>query len=240
MTFFDPDPELIWLFCMTHPDDELAVAPWIKRVSGGAKAWISWTHSTPVREAEARHAATLLGIPEERLRFFHAPDGGAAEDMSRLLPLFREMMQEIKPDRVVCGAFEQGHLDHDATNLLVNLAYDGTVLEAPFYHTYLTRMPTLNRFATDGAGGELRVELWERKLTIEIARAYKSQRIAWNLFWGNLRELLIHKERLGTVVRLRVQAHKDFLKPNLPDDLRKRVEQSDQWRRWIEAARAIL
>lgn len=225
---------------MTHPDDELAVAPWIKRLGNGGKVWISWTHATPVREAEARQAAARLGVPEKRLRFFHAPDGGVAEDMPRLLPLFKQMMQEIKPDRVVCGAFEQGHLDHDATNLLVNLSYDGTVLEAPFYNTYLTRMPTLNRFATDEGGEELPVEPSERKLTIEVARSYKSQRIAWNLYWGNLRELLLHKERLGAVVRLRTQSHRDFLRPNLPDDLRKRVEQTAQWRRWTEAARAIL
>ena len=49
--------------------------------------------------------------------------------MPGLLSSFRAMMARVKPDRVVCGAFEQGHLDHDATHWLVTHSFDGPVFE---------------------------------------------------------------------------------------------------------------
>jgi hypothetical protein len=32
---FDPDPSLRRLFCFTHPDDELGIAAWVRRLTGG-------------------------------------------------------------------------------------------------------------------------------------------------------------------------------------------------------------
>jgi LmbE family N-acetylglucosaminyl deacetylase len=73
---FDPDPTLRWAFCMTHPDDEISICAWIKWLAeNGNDVFLSWTHSNPSREREARAAAALMGVPEDRLMFFDAPDG---------------------------------------------------------------------------------------------------------------------------------------------------------------------
>src|SRR5436309_3061988 len=108
---FDVDPNLRWAFCMTHPDDEISICAWIKRlVENGNEVFLSWTHSTPSREAEARAAAALMGITEEHLTFFEAPDAGVVDHLGTLLPRFADFLTRIRPDRVCCGAFEQGHI----------------------------------------------------------------------------------------------------------------------------------
>lgn len=240
MTVFDTDPKLVWLFCMTHPDDELSIAAWASRlVAQGNPVWMSWTHDTAVRMEEARAAAALIGISRERLFFHHGTDGRIPEEMPALLPHFNHMVESVRPDRVVCGAFEQGHLDHDATNLLVNRVFGGLILEAPFYHTYLTRLPQIGWFA-NGGGEAIALTAAERALKRTLLRTYPSQRIRSNLMWAELRNRLKGRGSLLSEERLRVQIHKDFLRPNLPPALSTRVERSPQWARWQKAAQAIL
>jgi LmbE family N-acetylglucosaminyl deacetylase len=236
---FDPDPSLVWLFCPTHPDDELAFAAWARHlVRNGNEVWLSWTHHTPVRRAEALRAAAALGVPEARAFFHGGTDGSVCDEIPTLLPSFRAMMERVRPDRVVCGAFEQGHLDHDATHRLVTLAYDGVVLEAPFYHTYVRpRLQTMNRFS-DPRGQEIReLDAEERAWKKGLARNYPSQTIWRILFWHEAtrwivgrRPELLRDERLR-VVRRPV----DYLRPAHPSALAARVEASPRWRRWREA-----
>ena len=147
MKLFDPDPTLRWLFCMTHPDDEISICAWIRRLAAaGAHVSMCWTHTAPHRESEARAVADLLGVPAQNLTFLGAPDGTVCNHLAELLPLMRTAVAKARPDRVVCGAFEQGHLDHDSTNWLVHRAWNGLVLEVPFYHSYHTRLQTMNCF----------------------------------------------------------------------------------------------
>ena len=48
MTLFDADIGERWLFCMTHPDDEISICAWIRRLTdAGVDVFLSWTHSTP-------------------------------------------------------------------------------------------------------------------------------------------------------------------------------------------------
>ncbi|MEA2552601.1 MAG: hypothetical protein QOJ65_777, partial [Fimbriimonadaceae bacterium] len=156
MKAFDTNPKLRWLFCMTHPDDEISICAWIRHLTQqGNEVHISWTHSNPTREAEARAVSLLLGVPNKHLHFLHSTDGRIPEEMPILLRKFQNLMDEVRPDRVCCGAFEQGHLDHDATNFLVRHSFHGPIFEIPFYHTYLTRFQRLNRFAHP-AGEEVR------------------------------------------------------------------------------------
>lgn len=234
MKAFDFNPELRWLFCMTHPDDEISVGGFLFELHrAGAEVHICWTHSTPVRARESRVALDYLH--PDRLRFFEAEDGRVVDDLSGLVPKFRELMERVQPDRVVCGAFEQGHLDHDATNWLVNATFPGPVLEAPFYHTYLTKMPRVGRFA-DPDGEQILVLSREASgAKLKLARSYPSQRIWWNLIWANLRASATGDGSLRATERLRFQTHFDFLTPNLPEPLRSRVEKSAKWRRWVEA-----
>lgn len=241
MKLFDDDPDIRWLFCMTHPDDEIAIAAWIKRLCvGGREVWLSWTHDTPIRESEARVAAGRLGVDQDRLVFFHAHDREVVDHLKELLPQYRDLITAARPSRVVCPAFEQGHLDHDATNLLVNRSYDGLILETPLYHTYLTPFPRLNQYATPEGEEVLSISREERAFKFDLARSYRSQSIARNIWWANAREAFLGRELLGMSERLRVQKHSDFLRPNLPDQLAQRVANSKQWSRWLSAVRAIL
>src|SRR5690348_12941912 len=142
---------------MTHPDDEISICAWIKRlVENGNDVFLSWSHSTPEREREARAAAALMGVHQDRLKFFGAPDGNVVDQIPDLIESTRGWFELANPDRVCCGAFEQGHIDHDATNFIVNRAFRGMILEIPFYHSYLVRLQRINRFA-DPRGEEVRV-----------------------------------------------------------------------------------
>lgn len=237
MTAFDPDPSLRWLFCMTHPDDEISICAWIKRLTdAGAEVHLNWTHSNEVREREGRLVADILGVPSSNLSFMQATDGSVCDELAILKPRFQELMERVKPDRVACGAFEQGHLDHDSTNWLVNQAYSGPVYEIPFYHPYTRRLQHMNKFATPQGQEALPLRGDEWTLKLEVAKSYRSQNI-WSVLWwyeawqiARFKPIELRKREL-----LRLQIHRDFLTPNLPDPLKSQVERSAQWRRWREA-----
>ena len=241
MRLFDQDSGQRWLFCMTHPDDEIAISVWIKRLtSAGADVFMSWTHSTPEREAEARAAARILGVHEGNLFFHQAPDGDVVNCIWDLITAFREMMALVRPNRVVCAAFEQGHLDHDATNFVVNHSFEGPILEIPLYHTYTTRLQKINRF-TSGEGEEvLELTPLEQEFKLQVAKSYPSQNIWSVLLWYEIyRAVTLRPVRLRRTERMRMQAHRSFLRPNLPDGLCERVRTSAQWQRWIAAVGPI-
>ena len=222
---------------MTHPDDEISICAWIHRLCRlGIEAHVAWTHSKPHREAEARAVATRLGVSQERLTFFNATDGGTHRELEQLLPKFRSLMRAVKPDRVCCGAFEQGHTDHDTTNYLVNRSFEGTVLEIPFYHTYLTRLQTLNRFS-DSRGQEiLELDLDEQRLKRAVARQYPSQNIWSVLLWYEISQnVRLRPMQLVKSERMRVQSHFDFSRPNHPPRLAERVSHSSRWIDWSGA-----
>jgi len=219
---------------MTHPDDEISICAWIKRLtSQGNEVFVSWTHSNDVREVEAQAAAHLLGVKPSHIRFFGAPDKVVVDEIPELRQPFYKMMREIRPDRVVCGAFEQGHLDHDATNFLVNTTFDGPVLEVPFYHAYLRRFQRLNRFANPAGQEVIGLSRDEQRFKKHVARQYPSQRIWSNLVWYEIYQgVRLKSIELPKTERMRLQTHRDWFSPNLPEPLRSRVLRCPNWRRW--------
>ncbi len=224
---------------MTHPDDEISICAWIKHLADvGCDVFLSWTHSTPEREAEARAAAAFLGVPQSRLMFFAAPDKGIAEELGSLIPRFEEWIGDVRPDRVCCGAFEQGHIDHDATNFLVNRSFRGPVFEIPFYYSYIVRLQRINRFA-DPRGQEIRsLDKDEQKFKRLIAKQYPSQNIWSVLLWYEvLQGSKLKRAELARTERMRLQTHRDFLSPNLPPRLAQRVRRYPIWQRWERAVR---
>jgi len=238
---FDPDPGLRWAFCMTHPDDEISICGWIKRLTAnGNSVFLSWTHSTERRQREARAAAAVLGVPEANLRFFGARDGGVVDEIGRLEPEFREWFRTVRPDRVCCGAFEQGHIDHDATNFLVNRTFSGAVLEIPFYYSYIVRLQRINRFA-DPRGEEVRhLDIDEQRFKKLIARQYPSTNVWSVLLWYELFQgSKLRRVDLARTERMRLQTHRDFLTPNLPPRLAERVRRCEKWQRWERAVRGL-
>ena len=241
MKVFSTDPSLRWLICLTHPDDEISICAWIRRlVKNGNSVHLAWTHSNSIRENEARNVARLLGVPQENLTFFGATDASVCDEIVDLLPKFQKMMDDVKPDRVCCGAFEQGHIDHDATNYLVNQTFPGPVLEIPFYHTYTTRLQRMNRFSDPRGEEVLHLEPEEQAVKKKVARQYPSQNIWRVLLWYEVWQLAGLKPiALAKSERMRFQVHKDFLTPNHPPVIARKVEASALWRRWRAALAKI-
>lgn len=243
MKAFELDHKQKWLFCMTHPDDEISICAFIKRLTeSGHEVFLSWTHSTAPRQQEGTKAATnYLGVRKDQIFTLEATDGEIAFEMPDLLPKFQTLLEDIRPDRICCGAFEQGHIDHDSTNLMVNTLYTGPVLEIPFYHTYTTRFQTMNDFATKDKGERLNLTSEETKFKIEFAKQFPSQTIWRNLVAYEAWQALQRKPvELSKRELMRFQSHKNFLQPNLPEPLAHRVKNHKTWQRWTEAATQVL
>jgi LmbE family N-acetylglucosaminyl deacetylase len=238
---FDESCKDTWLFFFAHPDDELAICAWISRlVSTGNRVHMCWVHSTPVREKEARCSASLLKVPQSQLHFLSGKDGHIVEQMSTLAEEFRQIIRVVKPDRVCTCAFEQGHLDHDATNFLAANTFAGPILEYPLYHTYLTTYKRVNRFASQDTGEVLRLCAGERALKHKISNCYPSQPLKLKLTAYELINLArLSPQRLALTERLRFQTHFEFLQPNLPEPLSRKVVESDKWRRWRSGVEAF-
>lgn len=236
---FDPDPNLRWLFAMTHPDDEISIIAWLQELArNGNEVWLSWTHHNPIREAEARRVAERLGVPQERLLFHGATDGEVCDELLRLREPFQAMIEQVKPDRVVAAAFEQGHLDHDATNWLIHQAFTGAIYEVPLYYSYLTRLPRVNRFADPSREEQYVLTPEQRKVKIETAKSYPSQRIWVNMVFAEMRSRLVGDGSLVASERLRLQTSTDFTQVALPEPLASRVRTSTSWQRWLAAIQA--
>lgn len=227
-----------WLFCMTHPDDEISVCATIRRlVSAGHHVSLSWTHSPDFRLAEGHSGAVLMGVDLANCFHHHSTDGDTCEELAKLRPSFEKMMDAAKPDVVVCGAFEQGHLDHDATNWLVNQTFDGPVIEVPFYHTYVRpRVQRMNQFS-DPSGQEVVVlDRAEQRFKLDFAKHFKSQNI-WQvlLLFEVASTLLLQPAMLRKREVFRLQTHRDFYRPNHPAKIAHKVIATPQWQRWLNA-----
>jgi hypothetical protein len=239
---FDPDPKLRWLIWLTHPDDEIFIAGWILRlVQAGAEVHLAWTHSTPERRRESLRACRFLGIAGENLTFLEGTDRHLPEEIAHLLPQVKAVVDSVAPDRVAVGAFEQGHLDHDATHLMVRRAFDGPMLEFPEYHPYTRLFPRLGRFGEGTAEGEsitLTPAEFARKR--QICEMYPSQRIALNLWAADLRARLSGDVPLGSREYLRgVEPDPDYRTPQHGPRMREEVEASEGWARWVRAVDAL-
>ena len=226
---------------MTHPDDEISIAAWIRRlVLAGAEVHLSWTHSTPVREKEGRHAAKVLGVPEDRLTFWDFPDGDVVDHLPDVVAKMQGLMDRVKPDRFCCGAFEQGHLDHDSTVYAVCQTFDGPIFEIPFYHAYLSRVQRLNRFATPGPEEVLHLSPEEQRFKKDFAKLYPSTNIWSCLFWYEVYQAIRFKPvELAKTERMRLKIGDDFATPKHAGPLKTKVEESARWKRWLDAMRRV-
>ena len=225
-----------WLFCMTHPDDEISICAWIRRLTAnGNEVYMSWTHSNQFREAESRKVAELLGVPQANLTFHCATDGKVGAEFEPMLSAFYEMVSHIKPDVIACGAFEQGHPDHDTTNVLVNTVFCGDVLEIPFYHTYATKLQHVNSFSDPAGQSVLQLKPEEIKLKREVAKLFVSQNIWKVLLWFEIWQAIqCRGSNLSSREVMRIQKHKLFRVPNHPYGLAKKIEQTETWRTWCD------
>ncbi len=241
MTAFDDNLNLKWLFCLTHPDDEIFIASWIKQLtSKGCQVYLSWTHHTHLRKKESILAAKILGVPEENLFFLDGRDGYILEDIPNLQDSFNKIIQDIKPDRIACGAFEQGHIDHDATNFMVNQIYDGPIFEIPFYHTYLTMFPKVGTFLNRDNIEVRYLNSSDRITKKNVLNVFRSQSIKLNILAYELKEkLLLNGGNFFKREEMRLQTHKNFMRPNYPDAIGELLKQNKVWARWIDVISKI-
>lgn len=230
------------LLAFTHPDDEMSIAAFIWQLQkDGVPLSALWTHSTPAREAETRTSLLKIGVKGDQLRFLAGKDGGIVHEIPRLREEIKSIIDEFKPTRVVTHAFEQGHLDHDATNLLVHLTFDGPTYEVPFYHTYLDRFPVIYRFSTseDEESRELTdAEVAKKR---EMLDCYPSQTIKRNVALYDLAiRFGLRKRRLLSTERMRLQTYYNYRSPNHPVETARKIEASDDWHHWLRAVEHVL
>jgi len=239
-TAFDLDPNIKWLFCFTHPDDELSIVAWINRlVKSGAQVYLAWSHSNPIREKESRKVASEIGLNQENLTFLTGTDGAICDELLNLKPQFESLISRVSPDRIACGAFEQGHLDHDATNFLVTEIFGGPIFEIPFYNSYVTRLMRMNRFSKEENQEIIDLTPEEQDLKVRLAKMYPSQNI--------YRCLLVHEAlqfclgrgiNIHKTERMRLQGKIDYLRPIHADPVLKRLQNHKSWQRWESAVNA--
>lgn len=234
MKAFDSESGLVRLFLFAHPDDEIALCCWIRElVQRGETVHLGWMHTTPTRRAEAEQAAKALGVTN--LRFFGTPDGTLAEEMAGWVPKVRTWIEDTMPDRVYTGAFEQGHLDHDATHWIIRQAYAGPIFETPLYHPYCTRFPVMNRFANTSDEEVKSLTKAQIRFKKDYAKSFPSQNIWRNLLAAESRLRATQKDSLAASERLRLATNREFGIPALPPKLAQRVGRSKKWQRWLRA-----
>lgn len=235
MKALDFSPGIRWLFCFAHPDDELAVAAFLKRlVQYGATVSAAWFHSTPIRQAESESAAIHIGIG--RSVFLDFPDGGFVHRLPELQSQVTEVIASVQPDRIVCASFEQGHLDHDSLNWAVCRAFRGPIIEFPEYWPYSPKVRVVNRFPAPEGEEVLELSPGEQAWKRCLARMYPSQGIRGYLGWYEVwKKLMLRPANLIRTERVRVQPGIDYMTPAHAGRIRERILRSPEWKTWMKA-----
>ncbi len=238
MTAFDSNPAERWLFVFPHPDDEIAIIGWIHHLhSQGIPLACAWVHANPVREAESRVVFKPLGI--ETLHFGPGPDREFINQIPQLAAWLGTLTESFQPTRIVTTAFEQGHLDHDATNFVVNRLRAAPVFELPLYHPYDRILQTMNQFAGKGESEKRTLTMSEHALKCRLLSAYPSQRLGTILQTARTIKRLTGRPDPFLVEHLRLQTHLDFRRPNLGPRDSARIMNSRPWARWISAIKDV-
>lgn len=233
MKAFDTDPSIRWMLVFPHPDDELALAAWLARLAQvGCPLKCVWVHSNPQREQESRNVLMRLGITRE-LAFLGLPDGRVHTQIEPLTEIALQVIEDFRPTRLVIPAFEQGHLDHDATNMAFSRAgRKVTVYEYPLYSSYASKFPQIGRFADATREEIFTLSEAERTLKSDLVGCYPSQSIARNLRWAEIRERLLRGDSLLKHERLRLQVPFDYRQPHVRPKEMKKVRRSSNWDVW--------
>ena len=143
--------------------------------------------SPAVRNAESLAVLTTIGVPAANVAFIGSeasiPDGKLVEHLAIAFDRLNERMRGIEVERVYCLAWEGGHHDHDASQLVAAAFANVRGVLARTYEMPLYRgMGRLFRLAAP-----FDVESWtRRKLTFRdgyrlsmLAWRYHSQRSTW-------------------------------------------------------------
>lgn len=179
------------LVIVAHPNDEFGVAATLRghtrRGDDVCAAWLAHDDRTDVRdlrEAEARHAMSIIDVPPENLRFPDLPSQPLAFQLPEVADAVRALVDEFSPDVIYVPAYEGGHPDHDAVNFAAweaALPLGVEVREFPLYRaaerTWLRRLPVFGRLLPSIGASDVR-ELTPRESRFKrtVWGVYKSQR----------------------------------------------------------------
>jgi LmbE family N-acetylglucosaminyl deacetylase len=195
------------LFVFAHQDDEIAFA---SRIAYALRN--GWTVTcayltdgqarnvpSSIRDAESRRVLAHLGVDLARVHFIGSeagiPDGKLVEQLGRALELLDARITGPL-DEIYCLAWEGGHADHDASQLVAAAfaARRGLLancFEMPLYHGHRLPGPLFNTLAPLRVGGPWtgrQILLREAFGIAMLCRFYHSQRATW---MGLLPEALI-------------------------------------------------
>lgn len=239
MSVFAIEPGQRWLFCFAHPDDEIAIAAFIRRlIIGGAVVEMMWIHSDEEREWEARCAAKEIGAASDCLQFFEFPDNRFIEKIGAITAKIESRIQTFEPDRIVCAAFEQGHLDHDALHVAVRCAAGGLpVYEFPEYAPFTPFVKVIAEFCDGDPGEAIKLSDEEIQWKAKVISLYQSQALPKLLMWRRIQDALVGREPVWMKFeRLRVARAYDFTQPVRPDWIAHNLHAKKQWAKWMRQA----
>jgi LmbE family N-acetylglucosaminyl deacetylase len=185
---------------VAHQDDEAIGAATIMSRgirNGGEVELVVTTDGAPkefghgdfeaeVRKQETIKAMSILGVPEDNIRFMGYDDRGFIWeiDVDEEIASVASIIAEEQPTQVYVHAYEGGHIDHDATHYIVSQAISQSgvkpkVYEFPEYNGYRwgEPIPSENDLVDNEKYPTVTLNLTEeeKELKKEVLKQYVSQ-----------------------------------------------------------------
>lgn len=181
------------LVLAAHPDDEAAGCgalllrmhePAVAFLTDGAPRdpyfWRAYGSREQYAAARRREAEAVLGLAGARGHFCEITDQELFRELGRAQRWLEEILSRVRPEAILAPAFEGGHPDHDAADLLAFVAGGEAgipVWEYPCYHRSVDGALVHQKFR-DSTGNEVVLTPtpaeWDRKL--RVYGVYESQR----------------------------------------------------------------
>jgi LmbE family N-acetylglucosaminyl deacetylase len=187
------------VFLLAHPDDEFACSIPIRNAVGGGDE-VHCVYLTDggyggqrvrVRMEESLRALALLGVPHARVHFLGVergfPDGALHRHLERAATVLQEWFDALGAiDEVHVPAWEGGHQDHDAVQLIGAVVARRTgvsrIVQFPLYHGAGLPGPLFRVLAPLPANGPVagvRASAGERWLAVRLCLCFASQWRTW-------------------------------------------------------------
>lgn len=189
------------VFVFAHQDDEIALASRIRySVARGDQVTClcltdgAFAVPAAVRDRESRQLLAALGAGELKIGEERIADGVLVEHLGRALELVEKYAAGA--DELVTLAWEGGHQDHDAANLVAAVYAQKRgirCLEMPLYNGHNAFGPFFRVAHPVGDGWTSRKITWREKFAnLLLVRFYPSQRRTW---LGLMPQMLLARAR---------------------------------------------